>query len=163
MSERVTVWRICKETFAATAFSGEGARIYGGRFNSRGLPVAYAAGSLSLAMLETLVRVNRRQRLTGYVRLSATFDASHVEVADEDRLPVEWDARPYVQASQAFGDAWLAQKRSLVLRVPSAVEPVEHNFLINPLHPAFADALAVSDPEPLNPDPRLFGGEARGT
>ncbi len=150
---RVVVWRICKAAYAATAFNGEGARRYGGRFNSPGVPVVYTAASLALATLELLVRVGRRERMTGYVRRWAAFDAAHVYVPDA--LPAGWDARPYGRAGQALGDAWAAAGTSLALRVPSVVEPVECNYLLNPRHPAFAD-VTLGPPAPLRPDPRLF-------
>lgn len=90
--EHITVWRIMHEQYAADAFSGEGAKIYGGRFNSPGVPMVYTAGSLALATLELLVRLNRRRRLTPYVRIAASFPASLLAVADD--LPEEWDDRP---------------------------------------------------------------------
>ena len=50
------VWRLFTTRYTETAFSGQGARRYGGRWNRKGVPVIYAAGSLSLAMLEMLVQ-----------------------------------------------------------------------------------------------------------
>jgi len=52
----LTVWRLVTARFADTAFSGDGARLYGGRWNRKGVPLVYAAGSQSLAMLEMLVQ-----------------------------------------------------------------------------------------------------------
>ena len=57
MTARPTVlWRLVTPRFARTAFSGEGARLYGGRWNRKGVPMVYTAGSLSLAVLEMLVQ-----------------------------------------------------------------------------------------------------------
>ncbi|MHB8148190.1 MAG: RES domain-containing protein, partial [Vulcanimicrobiaceae bacterium] len=36
----------------ATALSGEGARLYGGRWNTPGVAALYASSSLALALLE---------------------------------------------------------------------------------------------------------------
>ena len=37
----VVAWRLVRQRHAATAFSGEGARIFEGRWNSAGVPVVY--------------------------------------------------------------------------------------------------------------------------
>lgn len=50
------VWRLLTARFADTAFTGEGARLYGGRWNRKGVPMVYTAGSQSLATLEMLVQ-----------------------------------------------------------------------------------------------------------
>ena len=52
------VWRIATARRARTAFSGDGARLYGGRWNPKGMPLVYCAESRALAMLE-----NKRQSL----------------------------------------------------------------------------------------------------
>ena len=150
--EHITVWRITHEQYAADAFSGEGAKTYGGRFNSPGVPMVYTAGSLALATLELLVRLNRRRRLAPYVRIAASFPANLLAVADD--LPEGWDDRPYGRVSQEWGDTWTGEQVSLALKVPSVVEPLESNYLINPGHPE-VDRLDVGPPTPLNLDPRL--------
>lgn len=149
------VWRITHSRHIETAFSGAGAEKFGGRFNSKGRRLVYSAGSISLAMLEILVQANNRSRLSTHLCISATFDDSLIETADSSALPPGWDARPYERASQDFGDQWLDEKRSLVLDVPSIVNPYERNYLINPMHPRFG-ALAVGDPFPAPFDPRLI-------
>src|SRR5271154_198445 len=50
-------WRICRRRYAADAASGEGARLYGGRWNSRGVRILYASASLALATVETFVNL----------------------------------------------------------------------------------------------------------
>ena len=153
MAQWITAWRITQAQYQDTAFSGEGARQYGGRFNSVGVPVVYTAESIALATLELLVRVNQRKHLKRYVRISARFSRDHVTVPES--LPAGWDAHPYSSASQAVGDKWAQGQQSLVLKVPSVVEPMESNYLINPLHPDY-DALEIGDPTPLQLDARLL-------
>ena len=155
MAKRITAWRITQAQYQDTAFSGEGAKRYGGRFNSVGVPVVYTAESMALATLELLVRVNQRKHLDAYVRIPASFSSDHVTVPDA--LPEAWDARPYGPVSQAVGDEWARSESSLVLKVPSVVEPMESNYLINPLHPD-RGALDIGDPMPLRLDPRLLDG-----
>jgi len=153
--ERLTVWRLTHARYADEAFSGEGARRYGGRFNSPGVPMIYTTGSLALATLELLVRLNKRRRMAQHVRLSASFPASLLHIPES--LPAGWDDLPYGPGSQQWGDKWVWDEVSLALKVPSVVEPLEPNYLINPGHPAF-DQLTVGASAPLNLDPRLRPG-----
>jgi len=150
----ITAWRITSETYADTAFSGKGAEEYGGRFNSVGTPVVYTSESISLATLELLAKVGKRQRLSGRVVLPVTFDENHVITYGREDLPEGWDERPYGPVSQTVGDRWVESEASAVLRVPSVVVPTEHNYLINPRHPE-VEELEVGEPRPLAPDPRL--------
>lgn len=151
----ITAWRISPAKYRDTAFSGEGAKEYGGRFNSVGTPMVYTSESLALATLGLLARTNKRQRLAGREYLSVTFPEKHVTIYDADDLPGGWDARPYGPASQHVGDAWTQAQTSLIARVPSVVVPSEHNYLINPQHPD-AGTLTFGEPAPLQPDPRLL-------
>ena len=148
------VWRITAPEYADAAFSGEGARLWGGRFHSPGRRVVYASGSLALATLEVLAGANDRRRLRGYLAVGATFDEEHLEVVEASALPPGWDARPYTAVSQAVGDAWISEERSLALRVPSVVVPSEWNVLLNPAHPAFGEVV-VGPPTVAPFDPRL--------
>ena len=107
-----------------------------------------------LATLEVLAGANDRLRLRGYLAIGATFDERHLEVVEASALPAGWDARPYTAVSQAVGDAWLDEERSLALRVPSVVVPSEWNVLLNPAHPAFSE-VAVGPPTVAPFDPRL--------
>lgn len=151
----LTVWRLVHERHVDRAFSGEGAEQYGGRFNSKGRKVVYTAGSLSLAMLELLVQANRRKRLSNHFCIPATIAHSHVEPRSLQEMPAGWDARPYKQVSQEFGDKWLSERESLVLAVPSVVVPQEYNYLINPEHEA-SDEIELGEPFPASFDRRLI-------
>lgn len=133
-------------------WDGTGAAFYGGRWNPPGVPVIYAAGSLSLAMLERLVQ---RRNLDGTVLVEA--EAPN-DIAVEDLMsnpPPNWRAFGSPEA-QAAGARWAADGKSAVLRVPSALVPREPNYLINLAHPDTA-RIQPSVPEPLEWDPRLFG------
>jgi RES domain-containing protein len=68
---------------------------------------------------------------------------------EEADLPEDWDKRPYGSASQKVGNAWIESEASLVLRVPSVVEPREYNYLIHPKHPEIGE-LTIGEPEPLD-------------
>ncbi|MBS0663525.1 MAG: RES domain-containing protein [Verrucomicrobia bacterium] len=148
------VWRICAVEHAGAAFSGEGARRYGGRWTTPGLPAVYASESRALATLEVLAHVDDRRRLAdrAWVCLEATLPAELVE--KPARVPDSWRRYPQTQETQAFGTAWLRSARTVALRVPSALVPGEFNYLLNPAHPQFAK-VRISPPEPFSLDPRL--------
>ena len=150
----VTVWRLVRQCFAADPFDGEGARRFGGRWSPPGLNVAYAAESRALAALEILANVRdpRLLVLQPWVVISAEIPGECIE--RPERVPTDWRSNPPTPATQAFGAAWVQSRRSLALRVPSAVVGGEFNFLLNPAHPDFP-RLALGPSAPFLFDPRL--------
>lgn len=152
----ITTWRICAPRYADAAFSGEGARIYGGRWNSKGRAVVYSSESISLAVLEQLVHVEDPTVLGAFVVVSATLDEGAVEAVELSSLPDNWRAYPAPSSLKDIGDAWLSEERSLALRIPSVTVRGQHNYLINPVHPDF-EGIEVSEAEPLDLDPRITG------
>lgn len=151
-----TVWRITTRRFVGPAFSGEGARLFGGRWNRPGQSVVYTAESRSLALLEMLVQDDPLR--AHYVLIPAYLPNSvSIEYMEANALPQGWRVQAVRDQLQALGGEWLRQSRSCVLAVPSAVMPAELNFLINPLHPDFKN-ITLGEPEPLNTDLRLIRG-----
>jgi RES domain-containing protein len=136
----VRVWRLALGLHAG--LDGEGARLYGGRWNSVGVPVVYAATHLSLALLEQLVHVNP-ERLPAALRAFA-IDLPDEVVPERADLTEAGDAK----ACRRYGDAWLAARHSAALVVPSVVIPArlepgqiatdERNVLLNPRHASAA-------------------------
>jgi len=149
-----TIWRLTRKKYAGEAFTGEGARRFGGRFNSPGTRAVYAAESLALALVETLVGLTDYADLYRYVFFRVELDEEHVEVLSREKLPEGWDARPPTGASRQVGDAWLREGWPLALRVPSVVVPYSYNYVLNPDHPAFRE-IETHDAEELPVDPRL--------
>lgn len=149
-----TAWRIVKSLHRATAFDGESARSYGGRWNSAGTPVVYTSQSASLAALELLVHIQQSALLQSYSSIPVSFGDRLVEALDPARLPARWRDYPAPAALQSIGDQWAAGRRSAVLRVPSAVVPIEFNFLLNPRHPDFAK-IEIGAARAFRFDPRL--------
>ena len=133
----ITAWRIVKERFADDVFSGEGARLFGGRWNKPNHRLVYTASSISLATLELVVTTPRAQLLSGFVIASCTFPEVLVEDLDATRLPNNWRDYPAPAELQQLGVEWLLNGSSAVLSVPSAVTPEERNYLINPEHEHF--------------------------
>jgi RES domain-containing protein len=151
----ITAWRLVKSRHARAAFDGEGARLYGGRWNSPGTRVAYASDSVALAALEVLAHLESTAVLQAYSLATIRFPESAVETLDAASLPSDWRRFPSPPENQALGDRWVADGRSVVLRVPSAIVPTASNYLINPAHPGVAAAV-VETPERFAFDPRLL-------
>ena len=78
-----------------------------------------------------------------------------VEQQDESSLPAGWE-QANLRLARAFGDAWIRERRTAVLVVPSVVARRERNVLINPQHPDFS-GIVGGTPEPVLWDARLFG------
>ncbi len=149
-----TAWRIVKSRHDEHAFDGEGSRRFGGRWNSTGHRTVYAAQSISLAALELLVHLGDRQALNGYSVHAIHFADRHVATVRPDSLPDDWRKYPAPHALHLVGNAWLAGRTTAVLAVPSAVIPLELNYLVNPEHPDFA-SLTTEGPLDFTFDTRL--------
>lgn len=150
----LTIWRIIKAKHRSTAFSGLGARSFGGRWNSPGVAMVYLAESRALAALELLVHLMAADLPSRYVFIPVEVPDILVEPLDAKRLLKDWRATPAPTRLREMGDAWLAGGSSAVLQVPSAVVPREFNFLLNPAH-ADSAKLVIGDSEPFDFDLRL--------
>jgi RES domain-containing protein len=153
----VHAFRLIKAKHAATAFSGEGARLAGGRWNLPGTPLVYTSESLSLAALETFVHLQPVDRRIRYVWFQVTIPAN-VSIDTLASLPKSWRESPPSEASQSAGTRWANQAGTAVLRVPSILVPGEYNFLLNPAHAHFK-RLKLSKPQPFEFDGRLWKGK----
>jgi RES domain-containing protein len=151
----LTAWRIVKRKHAKHAFTGDGARLFGGRWNHPGTRLIYAAESQSLAALEMLVRLEEPDLLAAYVVFAIGIEHSSIEDLDLSRLPKNWQDDPAPSAAKSIGDEWFQSGNSAALRVPSAVIPTEHNFLLNPLHRDFPQ-FKISPPAAFRLDFRLL-------
>lgn len=133
--------------------TGNGGLFAPGRWHSQGQRIIYSSGSLALATLELFVNLQNKRQLAQYVKsrilipgtLVVELETEHV--AAFVRAPESFDARGY-------GDRWLREAKSCVLRVPSRVVMEEFNYLINPVHPAFTEIEAST--EPYQAAPRLL-------
>ena len=152
----IRVFRIFKSRYLNNSFDGEGSRLFGGRWNSRGRKLIYTAGTLSLAALEILVGIQDDELLNDYLWLSAEFDERLIlDIRDLFELPETWNSSPPSFETSRIGDNWNDQKTSAVLRVPSVTIPSEVNYLINPEHPDFTK-LAIGQPQKFDFDFRLI-------
>jgi RES domain-containing protein len=130
-------WRICRRRYAADAANGEGARRYGGRWNSRGLGVVYASTSLALAAIETFVNLEPNLRPPDLVSIEGDIpDAVKIGRLEVETLPADW-RKTRDESLHSFGDKWIRNGKIAALLVPSAAIHGEWNVLLNPAHPAF--------------------------
>jgi RES domain-containing protein len=151
----LTAWRIVKKRYAGTAFDGEGARQFGGRWNSPGVAVVYVASTRSLAVLEMAVHLDRSTLLSTLVLIPCELDERIVTAVAHDTLPAQWRRDPFPPELAKIGDAWVRSARSAALAVPSAIIEQETSFLLNPAHPDFSK-IKVGKPQDFEFDPRLI-------
>lgn len=149
------LYRLVHHKWAAQAFDGEGAKLYGGRWNSKGQLCVYTAGTEALAILEILVHLNNRTALKQYRLFQLTITAEEVLSVSPANLPPSWQQQPASSDTARIGDSWLAQQASLALSVPSVIAPRESNILLNPQHSHFNECLATITELAFLPDPRL--------
>lgn len=152
----VRIYRITHRKYADAPYSGKGGLYAAGRWHHQGHLVTYASESLALATLEQLGRARAMQRLKEMVYAPAALDPAVVIRPRESNLPEDWDRRPPGTASQDYGDRWWQTQMSAALRVPSVILPEGYNYVLNPTHPDFGDAIRVlGEARPLQLDPRL--------
>lgn len=149
-------YRIVKASHASNPLGGEGARLYGGRWNPPGWRCVYVAESRALAVLEMLVHLTGRARALPFRLL--TIQVPDESIAAVSRLPDGWSASPPGMGSQTVGEAWLREGRALSLRVPSIIIPEESNLLLNPAASGF-ERVEVLDQREFQLDLRLAKAE----
>ncbi len=152
----IRAWRIVNARNAAAAFSGDGSRRSGGRWNSRGNRAVYLADSLALATLEIMVHRVSYETLQNYVCILATIPKNMIQEVDKKSLPKNWRNDLPPPELRDLGDRWLNEQKSAALKVPSAVIPVEFNYVLNPRHKDLGK-IEIAEPLRFPFDKRLFG------
>ncbi len=147
-------YRIVQEHRAAKALDGEGARLYGGRWNSPGVAAVYLAESRALAALEILVHAPREALRLNWIVIELDVPDSWIDKVPPSKLPTEWRLQPSSRQAQIFGTRWLKDYQNLSLLLPSVVIPEEKSLLVNPSHPHMHD-LKPGKPQPFSFDSRL--------
>lgn len=144
------VYRLVRAERAQDALSGEGARLYGGRWNPPGAAVVYASESRALAVLEAFVHLTLEARTMRFLLYAITLPK-------RPRLTRYRAARAprSLAASQDVGAAWIAENNALALIVPSVLVRQEHNYVLNARHPQFSQ-LEIGRPEAFSFDERLW-------
>ena len=149
----ILAYRLVAPKWAKTALSGEGARLYGGRWNSPGRPMVYLSTSRALAALELLVHLTtagsrRIPRSLVTVRIPTKI------IGGELWKNQGWRDDPPGKGSTDQGDDWLMVGKTAGVLTPSAIIPAEQNLLLNPLQPEF-QLVDIVETSPFSFDPRL--------
>lgn len=157
----MVVWRVTRKAHIAQPLSGEGARLYGGRWNHHGVAIAYTSQSLSLAVLEYLVNLSIEDLPKDLysIRIKIPDDFGQPEIQIEE-LPATWRTFPASEALTDIGTDWVERGDTPILLVPSVVIPNERNCLINPKH-TLARGIVVDRVEPFGFDERLLSSRTR--
>lgn len=150
----VKAYRIIQEAHIESALSGEGAAMYGGRWNHQGTPIIYSSSTLSLATLEIIVNLHDVKLVNNLYSIEIEFDSTFCQFLERSILPIDWERYPSPAKLKNMGTKWAQETASLVLAVPSAVMASELNYLINPNHPDF-DKLTIYEPVPYRMDSRV--------
>ncbi|MFM9969536.1 MAG: RES family NAD+ phosphorylase [Burkholderiales bacterium] len=150
----LTVWRLLTARYSASAFTGEGARLYGGRWNKKGVPLVYTADCQALALLEMLAQDEPLH--TRYVMICATIPSNlKIQRITTANLPADWREMGAREELRNLGSEWVRLKTSAVLAVPSVLIPDQTNYLLNPRHPEFAK-IEIGKPKEFVTDLRLI-------
>ena len=150
----IRCWRLVKEKHASTAFSGMGARLAGGRWNLAGDAAVYVSGTLSLAALELFVHLGPRST-AAFGLVGIPVEIPEQLISEPPNLPKNWRVQPPPSTTRTLGSEWLRSGESCVLKVPSAIVPVENNFVLNPAHPDFS-AIEIGEAHTFSFDPRMW-------
>lgn len=144
------VYRLVRADRADDVLSGEGARLYGGRWNPRGAAVVYGADSRALAVLETFVHLTLEARTMRFVLFA-------LRLPPRPRIErIAPTGRPRsLSASTKIGADWFEAGTSLALVVPSVIVPQESNYVLNVRHAQFAQ-VRVAKREAFSFDERLW-------
>ena len=146
------VYRISKIQYI-NDLSGYGAAHYPGRWNSKGTFVLYTAATAALALLESVVHMDKLLR-TGYSLATIVLPETSISIVDIDDLPAGWDSFPPQENLKKFGDLFVKSSVYLALQIPSSIMPEDYNFLINPQHPQF-NQVKIESVRELKIDSRL--------
>ena len=146
------VYRISNELYKED-ISGNGAAINGSRWNSKNIKMLYTGEYISLSILESLVHL-RKIDIPQHQYL-LTIQIPDIKLQDILPAKLKSDWQQHVSYTQWIGDQFVSENQSLILKVPSAIVPQEHNYLINPLHADFKKVKLVRN-ELLELDKRLL-------
>lgn len=143
----MNIYRLAKKEYIDD-FSGEGARLYGGRWNLPGTPCFYASESSALCLLEFVVHYNKEVMPLDVVmaEIELPDDLKITDLSPEE-LPKKWDSIQLNYATQRFGTEFFKQFNSVGFKVPSVVAPFGFNYILNPLHEKFHQIKLISQKE----------------
>lgn len=134
--------------------SGMGAKLFGGRWNSVGIPVLYMASSRALAALEVLAHLTNIQDPESFCITVFDVPDNSIEKVEKELLPKNWNSYPSPSSLRKRGDAFAKANQVLLLKVPSAIVEDEYNYILNVNHP-LANKVEIVEVKPFLFDKRL--------
>ena len=147
------VYRIAKKEYIED-LSGNGAKRSGGRWNPKGTPVLYCASTSSLAILEKLVSIDMDLLPDDLCIAALEIPKSKILKIPKEELPKNWNHYPSPDALKSIGKSWIELGNFCTLQIPSAVNPMESNYLINVKHPLM-EKIKIKEVTPFRIDHRL--------
>lgn len=151
----VKAYRITHNDYAESAFTGEGARIFGGRWNEKGNMVVYLSSHPALAVLEILVHLDTHEALDNFCLFEVEMPAKEIFFLEDKYLPHNWNEYPAPSSTVNIGKVWLGT--SLAMRVPSVTLSYKsYNYVLDVTHSLFDYVMSTVKQVPLELDTRLI-------
>lgn len=151
-------YRLTPKAHQATAFTGEGARLAGGRLNHKGTRVVYCSESRALAAMEMFVNLDPGLAPSDLAFIAVDVPDPLIATLDITALPTGWRGYPAPDAVKDIGTEWVNAGTAAALLVPSVVMPEEKNLLLNPEHPDFG-RVKIGKPSKFTFDGRMWKGK----
>lgn len=150
------VYRIVKSKTRTADLSGTGSYRVGGRWNSKGTYVVYTSENSSLAYLETLAHFDEMDIPPELYIIKIEVDSkAPVYVLKESEYPADW-MKLELGENKSLGDRWINESKFLACKLRSAINPLEYNYLLNPLFPRFYNLVKIIEGHQLTTDERLI-------
>jgi RES domain-containing protein len=134
--------------------SGKGASLFGGRWNSIGVPAVYTSFTISLALVELFIHKRTYDEIVVNQLLQITIDEALVHKIEHTKIKKGWQHD--AAYCQFMGNAFLKQAEAICLSVPSAIVEQESNLVLNPLAKDFNKKVKIKSIKPFQFDERLF-------
>lgn len=154
------LFRLAKSKYADD-LTGQGAFLFGGRWNIPGTHALYTSTNSSLAFLEILANVSSIQDFPKdllMLQVEIDLELEGVHHFDEEDLPTNWNMIPHKYQIQQFGNQIISN--SLAVVFPSIVMRWDYNVVLNPNHKEFENIIKSKSVCPFKIDSRikkLFG------
>jgi RES domain-containing protein len=149
------VFRIVKTKTRGNDLSGTGSFQVGGRWNSKGTYMLYTSENSSLALLENMVHYDRSLLPPRLYIMELEMDPSPVYTVKDAEYPANW-LQPGLIRNQQLGDKWMREQKFLAIKIKSAVNVLEYNYLLNPRFPDYGKLVKVKSLTEIKIDERLI-------
>ncbi len=149
----ITVYRFAPKQFIDD-LTGKGAMLFGGRWNSIGLPAVYTSYTISLALVELFIHKETYQDILANQLMEISIDSTISGTINSKKLKKNWQQD--ASYSQLIGNDFLTNNNNLCLQVPSAIIEQENNVILNPQYIDFSKKVRIKKVRLFSFDNRLF-------